>query len=316
MEEEVSESVYLKTSERADGVAWLEGQSLPGFVLEPRGGWLQVFPDWRGLDDPTNSAKALKALPGEAIYYYFAEHQLWSLGLYRDGEAIFRYEDIWMIDDFSREGLELSELADLLDLETSLLEEVFYQGDGPVEWDDLAANAARFADAAGLPNHAFASFELVDEDAADTGMDRFRVGPDVGYPVEVESPQPTSSSPQPPSSSPDAATSPPVEPRGNGDAPWQMVYNLASQFLQQLHQQELIELTVDNRLARDRLIERLTNTVINNPIANDEQVLNYWLNDLMTCPEIVDIFATDDMLADAYAEAKRQLAPADDEALG
>ncbi len=305
MEEEVSESVYLRTTERAEGVAWLESQSLPGYVLEPRGQWLQVFPDWRGLDDPTNSAKALKALPSEAIYYYFAEQQLWSLGLYRDGEPVFRYECIWMIDDFSLEGLELDEVADTLDLDSSFLEEVFYIGDGPIGWDQLAENAAQFADAAGLPNHAFASFELIDEDAEQSGMDRYFVGPSVGYDAEVKEPSPSHVE--------DAASSgdsPPKlglseEPkRVGGDAPWQKVYDLASQFLQRLHDEELIELTVDNRLARDRLIERLTTTVIENPIATDEQVLNYWLNDLMTCPEIVDIFATDAMLAEAYQGAK------------
>lgn len=304
---EFSESVYIRTDDRADGVRWLEDNELAGYVLEPRGDWVQVFPDWEELSDQETMA-LMENSSGVLVYYYFAEDQFWAFNLYHEGQLEFRYECVWLVDEYHADGVDVEEAAQILEVDAGELDAALYTGEGGGSWDERAEDAARLADLLELPNYAFASFDYVDADAEATGLDEMYVGPETGYGLhepptaeeivggEVELPSVLEMSEEPEQ---------PVE--LDDDVPWKGVYELASQFLKLLHDDELIELTLDNRLARDRLIERLTNTVIENPISSDSQLLDHWFEEMMTCPEIVDIFATDEMLEEAYWSAKGEI---------
>ena len=299
---EISESVYFRSDDRNIGIQWLQDNELAGYVLPPRGHWVQVFPDWAHLARNGLSAKALQNSPGLLVYYYFADERLWSFCIHRNGKAWFQYECIWMVDEFVCEGVDPTEAADLFGVPASEFESLLYTGPGGASWQAMADNAAELAHLVELPNFAFASFDYAEEDATISGLSKFFVGPDTGYDAELETDD----------DSPGAANSrdpsPDVQPDRRGDdAPWQAVYDLARNFLQHLHDQELIELTLNSQLARDRLVERLTKTVLENPVSSDSQVLHHWLECLLTAPEIVDVFATDDMLADAYHRAKSSL---------
>ena len=308
---EFSESIYIRGSKRARGVQWLRDNDLAGYALEPRGEWIQVFPDWNHLSDD-ESRELLANSSGLLIHYYYAEDQFWAFSVYQQGDLEFRYESIWLVDEYVAEGRDIDEVADILEVPADDLGDVIRDSSESPSWDELAEDAARLADLLKLPNYAFASFMH----AEDMGLEESYAGPETGWAAAegidgddaneeadgagepgggIEIPDEIDV-PEPPESVPDGA-----------DAPWQRVYELASYFLKGLHEQELIELTVDNRLARDRLIERLTKTFIDNPVSGDSQLLGYWFDELMTCPEIVDVFATDDMLEDVYRQAKDEV---------
>lgn len=297
---EFSESVYLRASEREAGVEWLRDNQLAGYVLEPRGNWVQVFPDWGKERNSEVKKAAMQRSSQLAIYYCFAVEQRWAFAVYQEGERKFEYECIWEIDVYEIDGITIDELAGLFDVAADELGSLLYTGGGDRSREELMDNAAEFADLLGLPNYAWASFEYADMDAEATGMDEFYVEMATGDEDDEESEQEANSEVEIPS-----APVPP--PEVDEDAPWQPVYELASHFLKHLHDEELIELTLDSRLARDRLVETLTRTVIENPISHDSQVLHHWFENLMTAPEIVDVFATDDMLADAFERAKEDV---------
>ena len=302
---EISESIYFKADDRRAGVQWLEANELSGYVLPARGQWVQVFPDWAHLAQNGQSAKALQNSSGLLVYYYYADERLWSLCIHRDGEAWFQYECIWMVDDFVAQGAEIEDVANVLDVSPPKLNSLLYTGPAGISWQSAADNAAELADLLSLPNYAYASFNYTEQDAATTDTHKYFVSPDTGYDVDVD--ESTADS----DSSNHNATPTPEPARRDDDAPWKAVYELARGFLQNLYDEELIELTLDSQLARDRLVERLTKTIIENPVSRDSQVIHHWLDNLMTAPEIVDIFATDDMLADAYHRAKDDIQQAD-----
>ncbi len=306
---EFSESVYIHTSQRADGIQWLRDTGTEGYVLEPRGNWVQVFPAWpRGLDDEVKDT-CLKKSSGLVLYYRFDADRCWSFVLYREGKALFSYQCLWDDGACAMEGGSVEELAALLAVSDADLNQLLPDDGSDRSWEQLMDNAAEFADLLGLPNYAWASFEYADLDADMTGLDELFVDADGEDEDEDEGNGDGDSTPPTNSSAMPNAT-PPAEPLRSPDvdAPWQAVYDLASHFLKHLHDEELIELTLDSRLVRDRLVERLTKTVIENPVSSDAQVVHHWLENLMTAPEIVDIFATDDMLSDAFMRAKEDVA--------
>lgn len=284
---EFSESVYIRSSNRETGVQWVNQCRMSGYVLKPRGNWVQVFPDWGDFSDFDKKHRAMARSEGILIYYCYAADHLWSTVVYQEGKPLFKYECAFEVDEFDLEGISVDELATLLDADAAELRPLFYTGGGEASWEELADNAALFADAVGLPNYAFASYSYADMDADLTGLDKLFVDRDADEPAssydddfddddELDSPEPTR--------------------KGDGGAPWQAAYELASHFLKRLHDEELLELTFDTRLARDRLIERLTKTVIYNPVSSDTQVVQHWLDSLISSPEIVDVYASDDEL--------------------
>lgn len=309
---EFSESVYFQASDRSAGIQWLKDNDLAGYVLKPRGDWVQVFPDWEHVPDD-KTIELLSNSEGLVVYYYFAEEQFWSFSLYRDGELDFRYECIWLVDEYALDGKSIDEAASLLEVPADELDEVIHR-DGSASWDDLAENAAGLANLLELPNHAFASFSYADEDAAETGLDEMFVGPTTGYDLDLEDDEPGAEEPMGPGDIdvPEdfelpESEAPPEPEKPGGDAPWQHVYALASNFLQHLEDDDLVEYTLDSQLARDRLVERLTQLIIDNPVRDDNQVLEFWFDELMDCPEVVDIFATDQMLQDVYDKARQDV---------
>ena len=300
---EFSESIYLRSSDRDAGVQWLISNDLVGYVLEPRGGWLQVFADWADDSEDDDRTLSMENSVGTLVYYCFAEDFLWSFMVYQDGEPFFGYECAWDLDEYQIAGVPVEKLAEKFDLPSVKLKKIFYTGgeDGKSA-DELKANAAELADLLELPNYAYASFHYADIDAADTGLSEFYVDPERGGATPRQTPPPeqhhSPSTPQTPST-------PKV--KQEDSAPWQAAYNLASHFLKRLHDAEHIELNFDTRLARDRLIERLTKTVIYNPVSTHKQVVHHWLESLMKSPEIVDVFATDDELMEIFEEAMKDV---------
>ena len=289
---ECSESVYIKTVRRDDGVAWLRKNGLAGYVLKPHGDWVQVFPDWRkGTEE-----HYLGRTSGVVVHYCFDAEQCWSFAVHRDGERMAEFECHWEAGEPAKDSVDVEQISALLEVPSADLEPLL-DTDGKDGWECLMDDAAEFAEVVGLPNSAWASFEYVDMDAELTGMDELYVG------VEEDDEKEEQTSSVAPS--PEPAPKPVRRP--GSEAPWQAVYDLASHFLKNLHDDELIELTLDSRLVRDRLVERLTKTVIENPVHSDDQVVHHWLDNLMDAPEIVDIFATDEMLADALRRAKDHL---------
>lgn len=373
---EFSESVYIRSSERADGVEWLAGNDLTGYVFESRGDWVQVFPDWNHLSDE-ETYRLLRNSEGVLLHYYFAEEQFWSFSIYREGALDFRYEGIWLVEEYATDGKDIDTVAELLDVSADELGQVIRSCDESPAWDELAEDAAKFADLLELPNYAYASYDYADDDAEslakyfvgpggqtaglgasdldfgdgetnldelgaadlaslleaagsgdddgdageandldDGGADLFEAlgaagaldhGSNDQSATDAEATVGDESDESPVTDgAPDLSGSGPIR-RADGDAPWQGVYDLASQFLRRLDDDELIELTLDSELARDRLVERLTQAVIDNPVSRDSQVLGHWFEELMTCPEIVDVFATDAMLEEVFEQAKRDV---------
>lgn len=287
---ELSESVYFLTRNRRDGIDWLETVGIVGYVLRPKGQWLQVFPGW-DVDDQDKKQRALSKTDGLVLHFFYDTDRRWSATFFYDGEKLSNYECAFDSADCSSSGALPEQVAAKLEASPEELEEIFDEeiSEG---WQERADRAAQLADLLALPNYAFASYRYADMDAEVTGMcDLF---------VDLRDDDDERKSTEPP-----AANGAPTEPKQSGDAgaPWQAAYDLASQFLKRLHDEEFIELTLDSRLVRDRLIERLTKTVIENPISSDTQVVAHWLDNLMEAPEIVDVFATDDMLLETFRQA-------------
>lgn len=303
---EFSESIYIRSAKRSTGVKWLEDNDLAGYVLEPRADWVQVFPDWGEISDDAAKAVAMQKAEELVVHYRFAADHLWSFMVSQDGESRFRYECIWEIDEHTIKGIDVEELAALLGVAKPKLDAVIYLGEGEATWEELMDNAVEFAVLLSLPNSAWASFDYAEIDAAVTGMKEYYV-PRQEEGEEADNSISSSSMPNVSPLREEAPPEPAPTPKAGSDAPWQAVYDLASHFLKHLHDQELIELTLDSRLVRDRLVERLTMTVIENPVSSDSQVVHHWLDNLMNSPEIVDVFATDEMLTDAYSKAKSDL---------
>ena len=299
---ELSESVYFMTRNRRAGVNWLQEVGIVGYVLRPKGQWLQVFPGW-DVEDKKRKQQVLRETEGLVLHFFYDTDRSWSASFFHDGEELSNYECAFDSAHCDLVGEVPEQIAAKLDVSPAELSEILDE-EVAEGWQERAERAAQLADLLALPNYAFASYRYADMDAEVTGMSELYVD----LPDDDEEESALDDGPSEP------AEAAPAEPkqRGDGSAPWQAAYNLASQFLKRLHDEEYIELTLDSRLVRDRLIERLTKTVIENPISNDTQLVAHWLDNLMEAPEIVDVFATDDMLIDAFRQAM-ELSMSDDD---
>ena len=306
-----SECVFVRSSSRSEGIRWLKDNELSGYVLPPENEWVRVFPQWEHVPDE-ETIDLLVNSSGLLLYCYFAEQQYWAASLYHRGSLDFRYEAVWLVDEYAVDGKSTADVAALFDVDVEELNSTFRSPDSSPSWEELVDDAIRFADLLGLPGDIWMTVDEALSTSPDTDAEDVLVGPGFGYGLEepvangeahsMEVPsEPSAQNDDAPQSEEPAATTP------QEDAPWQSLYELAANFLRKLEDDELIEWTLDSQLARDRLTERLTNLIIENPVSRDSQVIEYWFDELLECPEVVDIFATDEMLEDAYFQAKDEV---------
>ena len=298
---ELTETVYIRGADRKLAVHWLENSGLAGYALHPKEGWIQVLPDFSDITEFSEKLETFSEAPGLTIDYCFAADHVWSMLIFVDGAPIFAYECAFEVEEYTLDGIPPEELADLLSLDPDELTGLLYTGGANLSQDALRANAGKLARLLGLPNHSFASFHYVD-DADEEFADLFVMPPFDEFDFAAfervsgsDFQEPRRDVPtQKLAAVPSAPDAPPAPEKSADQAPWQALYDVANKFLELLHTEELFELTFDTRLTRDRLTERLTKAAIHTPVAGPEQLAALWLDQMMDCPEVDDVFATDD----------------------
>lgn len=320
---EFTEAVYFRSDDRQKGVDWLEEIHLAGYVLEPVNGWVQLLPDFAEFSDYGEKLAAFGRSKGLAIDYAYASEHVWSCVFFLDGKPIFGYECAFELQEYTLEGIPPEELAGLLGLDAGEFSALFFAaGEAPPK-EELKRNAHRLAELLRFPNYKMASFDYVDDsdpvmaenfvwndidefdftdfDALEASLDEGAVGKGDDSRENVKTKRVSAIDRDAlDEGEEDTASEGSRKPRkvrtSEEDAPWQVLYNVANKFLELLFQEDLFELTFDTELARDRLTERLTKAAMHSPVAGPEQLAALWLDQMMSCPEVDDVFATDEEL--------------------
>lgn len=318
---EFTEAVYFRSDNRQKGVTWLEKVGMAGYVLEPVDGWVQLLPDFTDVVDYGEKLEAFSHAKGLVIDYSYASEHAWSCVFFLDGKPIFGYECAFELQEYTLEGIPPEELAGLLGLNTEDFVPLFFvEGAGlESEKEELKKNAHRLAELLKLPNYKWASFDYVDDsdpkmaenfvwayveegfdftdfDSLAAALDEPRRNVETRKIPALDVPD------QKPKGSSREEAPKPVK-KQDDEAPWQALYNVANKFLELLHEEELFELTFDTQLTRDRLTERLTKAAMDSPVAGPEQLAALWLDQMLDCPEVDDVFASDDELLQKLLKA-------------
>lgn len=323
---EVSQCVYLRTNDREIAAQWLRRAHYTGYALAPQKGWAQCLVKWRQPFDLAEKNRAVAFAPGLAIYFCYAAETHWSFIAYHDGEPLFGYRCCWEDDEYQAQGIDIADLATLLEVSETHLLELLYTGDDDASWEELADNASGFANLLELPNTTFASFEYAHPDAEAMGMTQYFVVPDLDADEdsfelsdlddlddllneldlldELDLPFERRTTQEPSTPKPSLLTK-----SSAPNSPLNSAYQLANAFLDRLHREETIELALDTPLVRETLVERLTDVAIHNPVSNDRQLAHHWLEALLESPEVVDVYASDEALLSSLRQTMEEIRP-------
>lgn len=170
---EFSESYHLRASELQEGVDLLRRAGLGGYVFPPENGWVTILPEGE-IFEPNQ--RLVRASTGVLLHYMHAADHGWGFALYRDGQRIAGYEAEWdndfrvTVDEMDRAmlgGVLGDGFRGLGDAEyQSLFRPSFDEFmEGVISGEDALAD--RFAEAAGLTNYSWLSYDYVDGDYDD-----------------------------------------------------------------------------------------------------------------------------------------------------
>jgi hypothetical protein len=170
---EFSDSYHLRAGSQQDGIALLRAAALRGYVFPAGNGWVTVVAEGSSFEP---NQPLIKAAPGVLLHYMNAPDTGWGFELYRAGQPLARYEAEWdndirvPMDEIDRAVLE-EHLGDgIRGLDDEGYRRIFYPTfDQIMEpgFDDVEEPADRFAEAAGLTNYSWVSYDYVDGDYDD-----------------------------------------------------------------------------------------------------------------------------------------------------
>jgi hypothetical protein len=173
---EFSDSYHLRAESLEDGVGLLRAAGLRGYVFPPENGWVTVLPEGEPFDP--NQA-LIAAAPGVLLHYVHAADHGWGFELYRGGKAVARYEAEWENSiRIPRDETDPAVLDELLgDGFRALTAEERRALLKPTDdelWTALLARdennlrpPERFAEAVGLTNYFWLSFDYLEDDYDD-----------------------------------------------------------------------------------------------------------------------------------------------------
>ena len=169
---EFSESYHLRSERQDDAVELLRRADLAGFVFKPINGWVTFVAEDGSFDadERVVTAAGKKTL----LHYTSTEDHGWSFTLFAEGKPVTAYRCAWDSDvefddsTYSRavlvQHIPVAKAKDLTEFETHLRPESFDEA--------IGAEASKlFAEAVGLENFEWLSFDYMDSDYDDTSDD-------------------------------------------------------------------------------------------------------------------------------------------------
>jgi hypothetical protein len=167
---EFSDSYHLRADHLQAGVDLLRAAGLGGYVFPPENGWVTVLPE----GEPFKPNQALiRAAAGVLLHYVNAADHGWAFELYRGGSRLARYEAEWgndfavLVDEMPRQVLDELLGDGFRALSAEQMRAIFHPTFDEFldRGDDAPADL--FAEAAGLTNYSWLSYEYVDGDYDD-----------------------------------------------------------------------------------------------------------------------------------------------------
>lgn len=273
---EFSESIYLRSQSREDGIEWLRRNNREGYVYEPRGEWVQVLPKWPGFFN--YDKEALQHSPSLLVYYVFGETDRWLVWIY-DGENRLFDCQCSLSDPAPCEFDEaaLATVADRLDVAETSLRDALIGDDSQDSGQRQAQRARRFCEALGLPNYRETSFEYAREEPPSNDFDviyvddnkQLRAGRDSEFVERLQQ------------MSVDADKIPST---------------VAEGVVIELLERELMTLAIDTDSVRQTLSNLLTDQLTTPTLPEAKELVAPWGHSLKTAPLVAEFDATEEQL--------------------